>query len=285
MVKIVSDSTCDLTPELAARYDLTIVPLHILLGDAEYRDGENITQADIFKWADTHKTTPKTSAVSIEDTMAAFKPILDAGNEIIAFHISESMSTTGNMMRMAAQELDAEDRITVVNSENLTTCVGHLAIEASIMAAAGMDRASILEEIHRLIPRLRASFVVDTLIYLYRGGRCNAVAALAGGMLRLHPRIFVENGAMDAGKKYRGKIGAVVRNYAKDMEADLLKAKKERVFITHSMQGADMKIVEETEAYLKSLGHFDEVLITRTGGVVSSHCGPGTLGILFIAGE
>ena len=121
----------------------------------------------------------------------------------------------------------------------------------------------------------------DTLTYLYRGGRCNAVAAMAGGVLKLHPRIVVEDGAMNASKKYRGKIASVVMNYVKDMEKDLKKARPERVFITHP--GCEQETVEKVRAYLKELDIFDEILETRAGGVVSSHCGPGTLSVLYIA--
>ena len=122
---------------------------------------------------------------------------------------------------------------------------------------------------------------MDTLTYLHRGGRCSGVAALAGGMLKLHPRIAVEGGKMDAGKKYRGKISKVILEYVKDMEEELLKAKKDRVFITHS--GCEQEIIDEVYDYLKQLNVFDEILISRAGSVISSHCGPGTLGVLFIA--
>ena len=133
-----------------------------------------------------------------------------------------------------------------------------------------------------LKPYVRASFVVDTLTYLYRGGRCSAVAAMAGSVLKLHPRIVVENGAMDAAKKYRGKLSSVIMSYTKDMEEQLKNARPDRVFITHS--GCDRQIVDNVRGYLESLGIFDEILETRAGGVISSHCGPGTLGVLFIAG-
>ena len=123
--------------------------------------------------------------------------------------------------------------------------------------------------------------MVDTLTYLYRGGRCNAVAAMAGGVLKLHPKIVVENGAMNASKKYRGKIASVIMDYVKDMESDLKNARPERIFITHS--GCDREIVEKVRSYLEGLGVYHEILETRAGGVISSHCGPGTLGVLYIA--
>lgn len=171
--------------------------------------------------------------------------------------------------------------MTVIDSANLSTGIGHLVVEAAIMAGQGKDAKTIAKEIEELKPRVRASFVVDTLTYLYRGGRCNAVAALVGGALKLHPKIVVENGAMDATKKYRGRLDHVILSYTKDMEKELKTAKRERVFITHS--GCDKETVDKVREYLESLQHFDEVIETRAGGVISSHCGPGTLGVLFIA--
>lgn len=281
MVKIISDSTCDLSLELIKRYDIDIISLHILLGEDEYKDGKNITPEEIFTWSDEHKTTPKTSAPSLTDAMEIIRPYVEQKREVICFSISGSMSTSGNVMRLAAEELEASDLVTVIDSANLSTGIGLLVIEAAVMAQAGKNAAEISAAIEILKPKVRASFVVDTLTYLYRGGRCNAVAAMAGSVLKLHPKIVVENGAMDASKKYRGKLHSVVMAYVRDMEDALKKARPERVFITHS--GCDRKIVEDVQSYLQSLGVFDEILETRAGGVVSSHCGPGTLGVLFIA--
>lgn len=280
MVKIISDSTCDLSPELIAKYDIDILPLHILLGEDEYEDGKNITPEEIYSWSDENKTTPKTSAPALTDAIELFKQYIDEGREIVCFSISSSMSTSGNVMRIAAEELEAEDRITVIDSANLSTGIGLLVIEAAIMAQNNHTVEEIVSAIEALKPNVRASFVVDTLTYLYRGGRCNAVSAMAGGVLKLHPKIVVENGAMNASKKYRGKINSVIMTYVKDMENDLKAARPNRVFITHS--GCDRTIVEEVHSYLENLGVFSEILETRAGGVISSHCGPGTLGVLFI---
>ena len=275
-VKIISDSTCDLSQELTAKYDIDILPLHILLGENEFRDGKDITPERIFAWADA-----KTSAPSLEDAKALLQPYVEAGREVICFSISGSMSTSGNVMRLAAEELDAAAQVTIIDSENLSTGIGLLVVEAAIMAEQGHSAAEITAAVRELIPKVRASFVVDTLVYLWRGGRCNAVAALAGSALRLHPKIVVENGAMHATKKYRGKIDNAIMSYVKDMEADLKAARPERVFITHS--GCSREVVEEVRSYLKGLTVFCEILETRAGGVISSHCGPGTLGVLFIA--
>lgn len=280
MVKIISDSTCDLSPELIAKYDIDILPLHILLGEDEYEDGKNITPEQIYSWSDENKTTPKTSAPALTDAIELFKQYIDEGREIVCFSISSSMSTSGNVMRIAAEELEAEDRITVIDSANLSTGIGLLVIEAAIMAQNNHTVEEIISAIETLKPNVRASFVVDTLTYLYRGGRCNAVSAMAGGVLKLHPKIVVENGAMNASKKYRGKINSAIMMYVKDMEDDLKAARPNRVFITHS--GCDRTIVEEVHSYLENLGVFSEILETRAGGVISSHCGPGTLGVLFI---
>lgn len=281
MVKIISDSTCDLSKELLEKYNVSILPLHILLGEAEYLDGVNTSPDEIYKWSDANKTTPKTSAPALQDTIDLFKPFIEAGQEIVCFSISEEMSTTANVMRLAADELEASEKIFVVNSANLSTGIGHLVVEAAIMAKEGKTASEIVSRMEELKPKVRASFVVDTMTYLHRGGRCSGVAALAGGALKLHPRIVVENGAMNAGKIYRGKMRNVVLSYVKDMEVDLKSAKKDRVFITHS--GIDEEIIESVKEYLRSLNTFEEILVTRAGGVISSHCGPGTLGVLFIA--
>lgn len=280
MVKIISDSTCDLSEELIKKYEIEIIPLHIVLGDKEYLDGKSITPDDIYQWSDENKTTPKTSAISMDLTMDIFRSYVEQGMEIVCFSISGDMSTTGNVMRMAAEEIGAEDKIHIIDSENLSTGIGLLVVEASIMAKNGKTASEIVSKIEELKPFVRASFVVDTLTYLHRGGRCGGLTALAGGMLKLHPKIVVENGKMKPTEKYRGKMSAVVMNYVKAMEEDLKAAKKERVFITHS--GSEEEIVKAVYDYLAGLNIFEEILITRAGCVVSSHCGPGTLGVLFI---
>lgn len=282
MTKIIADSTCDLSKELIEKYDIEIFPLHIILGDEEYLDGVNISPAEIYAWSDANKTTPKTSALDMNTPIEVFGKYLDEGREVVCFCISDEMSTTGNIMRMAVEELDAQDKVKIVNSANLSTGIGLMVIEAALMAAEGKDAMAIANRMEELKPLVRASFVVDTLTYLYRGGRCSGLAALAGGALKLHPRIVVEEGKMKPGKKYRGNINKATMDYVKDMEEALKTAKKDRVFITHS--GCDAALVSEVRDYLVSLNHFDEILETVAGGVISSHCGPGTLGVLFIEG-
>ncbi len=283
MIKIISDSTCDLSEELLNKYDIDILPLHVVMGDKEYIDGVNISPDEIYVWSDEHKETPKTSAVGIEEAINLFRKYIDAGEEIIAFAISEDMSTTANVMRIAAEELEKEDKIHVIDSMNLSTGVGHLVVEAAIMAKNGESAETIVNEIEKMRHRVRASFVIDTLVYLQRGGRCSSVAAIAGGLLKLHPKIVVENGKMIASKKYRGSIDSAILKYVADLEEELAKAKKDRVFITHS--GCDKELIDKVREKLEALNRFDEILVTRAGSVISSHCGPGTLGVLFMEEE
>ena len=283
MVKIFADSTCDLSEELVKRYDVTIVPLHIVLNDKEYLDGVNIGLDDIYKWADANNTTPKTSAVAIEDAVNSLKCLCGSEDEAVVFTISEKMSVTPNVFRMAAQGLEIEDKVTVIESANLSTGIGLLILAAADMAKAGKSRLVIYQKIEEMKSDVRSSFVVDTLTYLHRGGRCSGISAMAGGMLKLHPKIVVKDGRMAPTKKYRGRMEKVIIDYVEDMHDELLHARKERVFITHS--GCDSQVIDSVYHYLKELDYFDEILITRAGGVISSHCGPGTLGVLFVQGR
>lgn len=279
-IKIIADSTCDLSQELLEKYDISVLPLHIVLGDQEYKDGLEISPDEIYQWSNTTKEAPKTSAVSFSDAVELFRSNLDIHDEIICFSISGQMSTTVNVMRMAAEELEAENKIHIIDSENLSTGGGLLVIEAAILAKEGKSSGEITAAIEQLKPFVRSSFVVDTLTFLHRGGRCSGAAALAGGALKLHPKIIVENGGMKPDKKYRGKMSSTILSYAKDLDQSIQKARKDRVFITHS--GCDDAIIQSVYQYVSDLNIFDEILITRAGGVISSHCGPGALGILFI---
>ena len=283
MVKILSDSTCDLPRELIEKYGITILPLHILLGEDDFKDGENITVDEIYAWAEKNDKTPKTAAISPEEAMNAISSLLEEGDEVICFSISSTMSGTFSVMNLATDSLEVTDRVYCIDSQNLSTGIGLMVIEAADMAKDGKSAKEIVEHIEALRPLVRSSFVVDTLTYLHRGGRCSGVAAMAGSMLKLHPRIAVENGKMDAGKKYRGKMNKVILEYVHDMEADLKKAKPERVFITHS--GCEQELLDSIHAYLQELNVFDEILTSRAGSVISSHCGPGTLGVIYIAQE
>ncbi len=282
-VKILSDSTCDLSPELTERFGVEIIPLHVVLGERVYEDGINITPEEIYSWADGHSDAPKTSAPSPEEIAEVYEEQLKQYEEIVSFSIASGMSASNSAMHLAAQMLDAEDRIHIIDSASLSTGIGLLVLEAAEMAQKGADGRAIAERAEALKPRVRTSFVVDTLEYLYRGGRCSGLTAFAGEHLNLHPKIGVIDGEMQAGKKYRGRIDHVILNYVRELEEDLRAADPGRVFITHS--GCPKETEEAVYRYLQDLHVFREICITRAGGVVACHCGPGTLGVLFLSGK
>lgn len=278
-VKIISDSTCDLSPELIKRYDVEILPLYVTLGDESLKDGVDITPDQLYAWADEHKTTPKTAAVTQADAYNVLKKYVEQGCQIVYTGISSEMSVSYGVVQLAAKEFP-DAKIAVVDSRNLSTGVGHVVIRAAELAQEGKDAFEIKEELDQFTPLVRASFVVDTITYLYRGGRCSAVAAFGATALNLKPSIVVENGKMRPDAKYHGKIDRALKKYVQAMEPSLLKARPDRVFITHS--GSSEETVNAIKRYLEELNYFKEILITRAGCVISSHCGPGTLGVLYV---
>ncbi len=277
-IRIAADSTCDLGPELAERYGITILPLNIVLDMESYCDGTQITPDEIYAWAEKNKKTPKTAAVAFDQAIEMVSEVKARGEELIFFGISSEMSTSNNVMRLVKEELEY-DRMFVIDSRNLSTGIGLQVLRAARLAQEGLPAEEIVRQIEEARDKVRASFVVERLDYLAMGGRCSAVAALLGGTLNLKPRIQVADGRMSAGKKYRGHQEKVILKYVQDMEPALLHADPERVFITHS--GCDQRVIDGVKNYLAGLNHFDQILITRAGGVISSHCGPGTLGVLF----
>lgn len=281
-IRIVADSTCDLSPELIEKYDVSIIPLCIIMNEKSYFDGVEVTPADIYKWADENKTTPKTAAVTFDYVADTLKPFIDAGDDIIFFGISMKMSSTCNVVRVVGENFEY-GRIFVIDSQNLSTGIGLQVIRAAELAANGADAESIVSEIERSRGLVRASFVVDNLTYLARGGRCTAATAMMANVLGLHPMISVRDGAMGVSKKYRGKMLPVLKNYVSDLKADLLAADSSRVFLTHS--GCDKTTIDAIYAELEALNYFDEILVTQAGGVISSHCGPNALGVLFYEKE
>ncbi len=277
-IKIVADSTCDLSPELLEKYDISVIPLCIVMGDQSYYDGLDTTPQDIYRWADANNTTPKTAAVTFEKATEILKPFMEERRDIIFFGISTQMSTTCNVVRLVGEEMNYE-RLFIIDSQNLSTGIGLQVLYAARLAEEGKSAEEITSLVNARRGKASASFVVDTLTYLARGGRCNAVTALLANTLKLKPEIVVTDGAMHVAKKYRGSLQSVILKYAKDMEPQLLHADKTCVFITHS--GVSDEIAESVRSYLESLNHFDAIYITNAGGVISSHCGPGTLGVLF----
>ena len=277
-IHIFADSTCDLSEELIEKYQITVIPLCIILDDKSYYDKVELTPEEIFRWADEKKTTPKTAAVSFEYAEKLLAPCLEAGDDVIFFGISEEMSTTCNVMRLVGQD-HPNGRLFVVDSRNLSTGIGLQGLRAAELAEQGFSAEEIVSAVEQEREKVRASFVVDTLTYLARGGRCSGATALVATTLKLHPCIQVVEGKMIVGKKYHGSVEKALLRYEKDLEEELLRADPRRVFITHS--GTAPEVVATIRKRLEELTYFQEIHETIAGGVISSHCGPGTLGILF----
>ena len=283
MVKIIADSSCDLPKEILQEYGVSILPLHVICKDEDYLDGVGITPEKLFEWSEENKTTPKTAAASPGEAVELLRPYAEADVDVVCIALSDAFSAIGNVFRMTADAINEEagrKQIHVINSASLSTGIGLLVLEAATMAKEGLDAETIVKNIEELVPKVRASFVVDTLTYLHRGGRCSGLAALAGGALKLHPQIMVKDGKMDVAKKYRGNMKKVLLEYTKDMTDMMMHGKKTRVFITHAL--CSQEIIDQVYDYVKNLNVFEEILVVVAGAAISSHCGPGTLGVLFI---
>lgn len=274
---ISSDSTCDLSEELIERYKIRILPMGVSLGDRIYRDGIDITPDDIYAHNAKTGQLPKTSAINMAENGDFFSELTKDGSAVIHFTISASMSATYNNARMAAEEFQD---VYVVDSKNLSTGGGLLVIAAAEMAQRGVEPEEIVQQVSALADCVDASFVVDSLEYLAKGGRCSAVAAFGANVLQLKPCIYVKNGAMGVGKKYRGKFDKVLLGYVADRLADKENIDLTRVFVTHA--GCDPQVVARVVEEVKNTLPFEEVLVTRAGCTVSSHCGANTLGVLFV---
>ena len=279
MSKIIisSDSTCDLSAELKEKYGIKIIPLGITLGTQVYRDGVDITPEDIYAHHEKTGELPKTTASNVGECIDYFTELKKDGDTIIHFTISSAMSSTYNNTCMAAEEFDD---VYVIDAQNLSTGSGLLVLAAAEMANSGMEAPAIVEELEKLVPCVDASFVIDSLEYLHKGGRCSAVAMLGANLLKLKPCIEVKNGSMGVGKKYRGAYGRVLSEYVDERLQNVDDIDTSRVFVTHA--GCDEDVVNAVVEQIKSKGIFDEVLLTRAGCTVSSHCGANTLGVLFI---
>jgi len=276
-VIISSDSTCDLSKELIERYQIKVLPLGVTLGDEIYRDGVDVTPDDIYAYHAKTGQLPKTSAINVAENMDFFEELTKDGSAVVHFTISASMSATYNNARMAAEEF--ED-VYVVDSKNLSTGKGLLVIAAAELAKQGMEAGEIAEKVAALADCVDASFIVDNLEYLAKGGRCSSVAAFGANLLQLKPCITVKGGAMGVGKKYRGKFGKVLMEYVAERLADGDDIDTDRVFVTHA--GCAPEVVDSVVEAVKNTLPFKEVFVTRAGCTISSHCGANTLGVLFV---
>lgn len=276
-VKITSDSTCDLSPELIEKYNIGICPLFVTLDDKFYRDGVDIAPDDVYAFYDKTGRLAKSAAANIADYTDFWEEQKGEYEELIHFNISASMSTTYNNARLAAEEMEG---VYAVDSANLSTGSGLLVLKAAELAMAGKSAAEIIEVIETLRTKVDASFVIDSLTYLHKGGRCSTLAALGANVLKLKPCIEVKSGAMGVGKKYRGKFELILKDYVADRLTDKDDIDLDRVFITHG--GCDDETVNKVMDMVKATLPFKEVLATRAGCTVSAHCGRNTLGVLFI---
>ena len=276
-IVITSDSTSDLSSELRQRYNINILPLGVTLGGKVYKDGVDITPDDIYAHHDKTGELPKTTAANVDEFYNFFKKFADEGKTVIHFDISSGMSSTFNNARIAAEEFE---NIYVIDSANLSTGIGLLVVAAAEMVNEGLEAEEIVAKINDMVPKVDASFVIDNLEYLYKGGRCSALAAFGANMLKLKPCIEVKNGAMGVSKKYRGRYADVLKTYVSERLGDGSDIDNSRVFVTHA--GCDEEIVKQVVEQVKESGIFKEVFLTRAGCTVSSHCGANTLGVLFI---
>lgn len=276
-IVITSDSTSDLSSELRQRYNINILPLGVTLAGKVYKDGVDITPDDIYAHHDKTGELPKTTAANVDEFYNFFKKFADEGKAVIHFDISSGMSSTFNNARIAAEEFE---NIYVIDSANLSTGIGLLVVAAAEMVNEGLEAEEIVAKINDMVPKVDASFVIDNLEYLYKGGRCSALAAFGANMLKLKPCIEVKNGAMGVGKKYRGRYADVLKAYVSERLGDGSDIDNSRVFVTHA--GCDEEIVKQVVEQVKEAGIFKEVFLTRAGCTVSSHCGANTLGVLFI---
>ena len=274
-----ADSTCDLSEELLEKYNVHLVPLHILEGENGYLDGVDIDPDTIYATYAEKGVLPKTAAVNVSEYVDFFKPFIEAGNDVIHINIGSALSSSHNNCKLAAEELPG---VYPVDSRNLSTGTGHLVIEAAERIAKGMAAADIVAELNEIAGRVSASFVIDTLEYLYKGGRCSALAMFGANLLRLKPSIRVDNadGSMGVDKKYCGSLDKALEQYVTDQLEGRDDIVTKRIFITHS--GISEERIDMVRELVKKYQSFDEILVTRAGCTVSSHCGPNTLGVLFI---
>lgn len=276
-IKLISDSTCDLSPELIKKYDIEILPLYVTIGEEHLLDGVEVTPDDIYDYVDKSGKLPSTAAPNIGNFLEVFKKYRNEGFEVVHFNISGDFSSSYHNACAAAEEVGG---VYVVDSRNLSTGQGHVVLYGAELAAQGKSAREICEACTAITSKVEASFVVDSIDYLRKGGRCSAVAALGANLLKLKPCIEVIDGKMTPSKKYRGKIEKVILQYVEERLAGRNDIDTHRIFVTHTK--CDKEIVDAVKEKIAGHFDFDEILETTAGCTITSHCGPYTLGILFI---
>jgi DegV family protein with EDD domain len=274
-IKITATSTCDLPPELVERYNITIVPLYVSFGGSTYRDGVEAGPEDIFRHVEGGGNLPSTAAVNVADYQELFAGLSPKYDEVIHITIGSEFSCCYQNALVAAEEYS---NVHVVDSQNLTAGQGLLVLEAAEAAQRGEDIHGILSMLEGLISKVDTTFVVDKLDYLAKGGRCSSVVALGANLLKLKPCINLVDGKMSVGKKYRGAFNKVLPDYVRD-QLNGKDVRTNRIIIVHTR--CDPAIPAAVEQVVREFG-FEAVIHTVAGSTISCHCGPNTLGILFL---
>lgn len=275
-IKITCDSTCDLPQEIYEKYDVDVIALSVALGDTLHRDGVDVTAAEVFDFVAKTGTLPQTSAVSMGEYLEVFSKYVQLGQTIIHINLSSNLSASHQNALLAAEEVG---NVYVIDSRNLSTGSGHLVIEAAEMAQQGLDAETIVARLNEMKERVDSSFILQTLEYLQKGGRCSSVTALGARALQLRPEIRVHDGGMGVGKKYRGNMQKSVLDYVRGRLDGRDDIDTRRIFITHSQAPQDL--VDQVISLVKELQPFEEVIVSVAGCTISSHCGPNCLGLLF----
>lgn len=276
-IKILADSTCDLSPALIAQYEIEIVPLVVTLGEASYHDGVDVKPEQLYAYYRETGDLPKTAAPSPAVYREAYQKWAGQGYAVISFHISSFFSASYANAAIAAA--DFED-VYPIDSQNLSTGIGLQVLRGAEMAAQGLPPQEIARTINALREKVRASFIIDKLEFLWKGGRCSGVTALGANVLRLKPCIEVIDGKMEVGKKYRGDLIHCLQNYVRTKLEKQDSLDLRRIFITHSGL-TNPEHAETIRSLVWELAPFEEVHITHAGCTICTHCGPNTLGILF----
>ena len=275
-IAISSESTLDLSKELIKQYDIHVIPFTVLLGEDEFLDGE-ISSQDIFDFVAKKKILPRTSAINEFQYKEYFKGILDSGYDaVIHFSLSSQISTSCSQAELAASKMD---NVYVVDSRSLSTGIALEVIYASKLAKKGLKPEEIVEKVKARIPYVQASFVIQTLEYLHKGGRCSGLARISAALLHIKPQIIVSDGKMAPAKKYFGRKSQVIAAYCRDTLEQFANPDLSIAFVTHTLATPEM-VANAIEA-LKNRG-FKTIYETKAGATITSHCGPMTLGILFI---
>lgn len=277
MIKITTDSTCDLPAWLLEQHHISVIPLGVVKGDRLYRDGEEIRPADIAAHVDAGGDLPSTNAVNIADYEALFRAQMEQYDAVIHLNIGLGFSSCYQNAKLAAEEVP---EVYVVNTENLSVGHGVLVLVAAEAAEAGRSVAEILDLLEDLTGRVEMSFVLDRLDYMKKGGRCSAVTALGANLLKLHPCIEVIGGKMSVTKKYRGSMEKVVADYIRERLAGREDLDTHRAILVDTC--GDDHLMSVARTVLAEDGRFGEVLETKAGCTIFSHCGPNVLGLLLL---